>query len=55
MLKKLIECETKNADLHVSSFIDYELTEEDESPDNIINELIQTGQEQPEIVGTTPI
>ena len=35
----------------VASFIDYEDTEENESQDDIINELIQNGQEQPEIDG----
>ena len=35
----------------MASFIDYEDTEEDESQDDIINELIQTGQEKPEIDG----
>ena len=51
MLKKFIERETEKGDLQVASFIDYEDTEEDESHDDIINELIQTGQEQPEIDG----
>ena len=50
-MKKFIERETEKGDLQVASFIDYEDTEEDESQDYIINELIQTGQEQPEIDG----
>ena len=48
MLKKFIEQETEKVDLKVASFIDYEDTE-DESEDDNINELIQTGQGQPEI------
>ena len=51
MLKKFTVRETETGDLQVASFIAYEDTEEDESHDDIINELIQRGQEQPEIDG----
>ena len=51
MMKKFIERETEKGDLQVASFIDYEDTDEDESHDDNINELIQTGEEQPEIDG----
>ena len=51
MLKQFIERETEKADLLAASFIDNEDTGEDQSPDDIVNELIQTGQEQPEIDG----
>ena len=48
---KFMERETEKLDLQVASFIDYEDAAKVQSQDAIINKLIQTGEEQPELKG----